>query len=90
MGGAPDRAEPHGGQAGEREEDDVAALCQGRPAENAVYVGNDMHRDIVGAREAGMKVVMFDSDQGTKSYLDRAPDFTITDLRDLLKILDLP
>jgi putative hydrolase of the HAD superfamily len=62
----------------------------GVPAENAVYVGNDMHRDIFGAREAGMKTVMFDSDQGTKSYLDCAPDFTITDLRDLLKILDLP
>ena len=62
----------------------------GVPAENAGYVGNDMHRDIFGAREAGMKTVMFDSDQGTKSYLDCAPDFTITDLRDLLKILDLP
>jgi putative hydrolase of the HAD superfamily len=62
----------------------------GVPAENAVYVGNDMHRDIFGAQEAGMKTVMFDSDQGTKCYLDCAPDFTITDLRDLLKILDLP
>jgi hypothetical protein len=37
-----------------------------------------------------MSPVMFDSDQGTKCYLDCAPDFTITDLRDLLKILDLP
>jgi len=27
----------------------------GVPAENAGYVGNDMHRDIFGAREAGMK-----------------------------------
>jgi|ERR1022692_796538 putative hydrolase of the HAD superfamily len=59
-------------------------------AGNALYVGNDMHRDIFGAREVGMKTVMFDSDQGTKVHLECVPDYTITDLRDLLKILDLP
>jgi putative hydrolase of the HAD superfamily len=59
-------------------------------AENTLYVGNDMHRDIFGAREAGLKTVMFDSDQGKKVHLDCVPDYTITDLRDLLKILDLP
>ena len=57
------------------------------PPKNAVYVGNDMHRDIFGAREAGLTTVMFDSDQGTKSYLDCVPDHTITDFRDLLPIL---
>src|ERR1700728_1303010 len=56
-------------------------------AENALYVGNDMYRDIFGAREAGLKSVMFDSDQGSKTYLDCVPDYTITDLRDLLSIL---
>jgi putative hydrolase of the HAD superfamily len=58
-------------------------------AENALYVGNDMHRDIFGAREAGLKSVMFDSDQGNKAYLDCVPDYTITDLRDLLNILGI-
>jgi putative hydrolase of the HAD superfamily len=58
-------------------------------AENALYVGNDMHRDIFGAREAGLQTVMFDSDQGTKVYLDCVPDYTITDFRELLKILGL-
>ena len=58
-------------------------------AQNALYVGNDMYRDIFGAREAGMKTVMVDSDQGTKAYLDCVPDYTITDLRDLLRILGL-
>jgi hypothetical protein len=33
---------------------------------------------------------MFDSDQGTKVYLDCVPDYPITDFRDLLKILDQP
>ena len=49
-----------------------------------------MHRDIYGARQAGMKTVMFDSEQGTKTYPDCAPDYTITDLLDLLNVLDLP
>ena len=59
-------------------------------AENALYVGNDMYRDIYGAQEAGLTTVMFDSDQGTKIYQDCAPDYTITDFRDLLEILGLP
>jgi putative hydrolase of the HAD superfamily len=53
----------------------------------AVYVGNDMHRDIFGAREAGLTTVMVDSDQGKKAYRDCVPDYTITDLRELLTIL---
>jgi putative hydrolase of the HAD superfamily len=59
-------------------------------AENALYVGNDMYRDIYGAREAGLTTVMFDSGQGEKTYQDCTPDYTITDFRDLLKILSLP
>ena len=59
------------------------------PAENTLYVGNDMHRDVFGAREAGMRTVMYDSDQGTKVYLDCVPDFTITHYRELLDLLDL-
>ena len=58
-------------------------------AENTLYVGNDMYRDIYGAREAGLTTVMFDSDQGEKTYPDCAPDYTITDFRDLPNILGL-
>jgi putative hydrolase of the HAD superfamily len=61
----------------------------GVAAEHALYVGNDMHRDIFGAREAGMTTVMFESGQGTSAYLDCVPDYRITDIRDLLKILGL-
>jgi putative hydrolase of the HAD superfamily len=61
----------------------------GVAAENALYIGNDMHRDIFGAREAGMPTVMFESGQGTSAYLDCVPDYRITDFRDLLKILGL-
>jgi putative hydrolase of the HAD superfamily len=59
-------------------------------AEETLYVGNDMYRDIYGAREAGLTTVMFDSDQGTKAYQDCMPDYTITDFRDLLQILGMP
>ena len=52
-------------------------------------LGNDMHRDVYGAREVGMWTVMFDSDQGTKEHLDCVPDYTISDHRELLKILDV-
>ena len=80
----------HGYRKPDRRLFQVALDGMGVAAENALYVGNDMHRDIFGARAVGMTTVMFDSDQGTKIHLDCVPDYTITDFRDLLKILDLP
>ncbi len=62
----------------------------GVAAGNTLYVGNDMYRDIYGAREAGLTTVLFDSDQGTKTYRDCVADYTITGFRDLLQILGLP
>ena len=62
----------------------------GVAAGNALYVGNDMYRDIHGARAAGLTTVMFNSNQGTKAYRDCGPDYTITDFRELLQILGLP
>lgn len=59
----------------------------GVPAESALYVGNDMYRDIYGAGAVGMRTVMFDSDQGAKHYQDCTPDYRITDFRQLLHIL---
>jgi putative hydrolase of the HAD superfamily len=55
--------------------------------QHAMYVGNDMHRDIFGAQEAGLTTVMVDSDQDKKAYQDCVPDYTINDLRELLTIL---
>ena len=57
--------------------------------QQAVYVGNDMFRDVFGAREVGMRTVMFDSDQGTKHHEGCSPDFRITDFRELLSLLGL-
>ena len=68
----------------------LAIDALGAPAENILYVGNDMHRDIYGARQAGMQTLMFDSDQGTKEYDDSMPDHRIADYRDLLSLLGIP
>ena len=78
----------HGFRKPDRRLFQLALDALGVPAENTLYIGNDMHRDIFGAREAGMWTMMFDSDQGTKHYLDCVPDFTIHDYRQLLPILD--
>jgi putative hydrolase of the HAD superfamily len=80
----------HGFRKPDRRLFQLALDGMGVAAENALYVGNDMHRDVFGAREAGMTTVMFESDQGTNAHLDCVPDHRITDFRDLLKILGLP
>ncbi len=79
----------HGFRKPDRRLFEVALQQLGVDAAHTIYVGNDMHRDIYGAREAGLRTVLFDSDQGAKSYQDTVPDFTITDHRELLKIIDL-
>jgi putative hydrolase of the HAD superfamily len=80
----------HGFRKPDRRLFQLALDGMGVAAEHALYVGNDMHRDIFGAREAGMTTVMFQSGQGTTAYLDCVPDYSITDFRDLLRILGLP
>ena len=78
----------HGFRKPDRRLFQLALDGMGVAAENTLYVGNDIYRDIFGAREAGMWTVMFDSDQGTKVHQDCVPDHTITDIRQLLDILD--
>ena len=48
-----------------------------------------MFRDIYGARQIGMRTIMFDSDQGTKEYEDCTPDYLVTDHRQLLGIIGI-
>jgi putative hydrolase of the HAD superfamily len=66
----------------------MAAEGMGSAPEHTLFVGNDMFRDIYGAREAGMRTVMFNSNQGAKYHEGCSPDFTISDHRDLLGLLD--
>ena len=77
----------HGYRKPDRRLFQLAIDAMGVPAQETLYVGNDMHRDIHGAQAAGMQTMLFDSDQGTKKYRDCAPDHRITDYRDLLTLL---
>ena len=77
----------HGYRKPDRRLFQVALDGMGVAAEHALYVGNDLHRDIYGAQAAGMTTVMVESDQGADVHLDCEPDHTITEFRDLLTIL---
>jgi len=54
------------------------------PAE-VIYVGNDMYRDIYGASRLGIKTLFVDSNQGTKSHENVAPDYIAPRFEDVLK-----
>ena len=67
-----------------------ALQCVGTNSENAVFVGDNLNADIVGAQRVGMKGVWRDTGHHT-SRLSREfihPDATIESLDQLLTILD--
>lgn len=51
----------------------------------AIWVGNDMFRDIYGARLLGIRSIFIDSNQGAKSYKDVAADYRVQRFEDVLK-----
>ena len=77
----------HGFRKPDRRLFQLALDGMGVAAEHALYVGNDMHRDVYGAREAGLSTVMFASGQGTQTYRDTRPDHVVHDHRALLALL---
>lgn len=50
-----------------------------------IWVGNDMYRDIYGARLVGIRNIFVDSNQGAKSYKDVMPDYRVQRFEDVLK-----
>lgn len=54
----------------------------------AVYIGNDMYRDIRGAAAVGMKTVFFRSNQGDHSFHGAEPDYIIYDFNELPRALN--
>ena len=54
-----------------------------KPSE-AIYVGNDMYRDVFGAQKAGMKAVFFLSNQGEHHFPNTKPDYVIYKFPQLL------
>ena len=51
--------------------------------EHALFVGNDMFRDVYGANQVGLKTVFFSSNQGQKQADGVAPDYIIHDFAEL-------
>lgn len=75
----------------------AAALAEhGIPPSEALYVGNDMRNDIAPAAEAGFRTVLYAGDQrslrlreGDPLVGNRTADRVVTNLRQVLAILDL-
>ncbi|MCX5873879.1 MAG: HAD family hydrolase [Deltaproteobacteria bacterium] len=53
------------------------------PPENVIFVGNDMYRDVYGAKQFGMKTVFFSSNQGRKTANGVEPDYIIYQFAEL-------
>lgn len=59
----------------------------GLDADEAVFVGNDMYRDVYGAQMAGIKAVFYRSNQGDQTHEGTKPDAVITDFADLPAVI---
>lgn len=56
--------------------------------EEVIYIGNDMYRDVYGAKKAGMKTVFFRSNQGDHEYHGADPDYIIYKFEELLRAVE--
>lgn len=56
--------------------------------EEAIYVGNDMFRDMFGARQLGIKTIFFQSNQGEQSYKNVSPDYIVRQFSEVLNGVD--
>ena len=52
-------------------------------ADEVIFIGNDLYRDVYGANLAGMKSVFFESNQGDHSFDKACPDYVIHTFEEL-------
>jgi len=55
------------------------------PPAQAIFIGNDCYRDIFGARQLGMKTILFRHDQDMPSPNETQPDYLIREFTELPK-----
>ncbi|WP_243357869.1 HAD family hydrolase [Fundidesulfovibrio terrae] len=55
----------------------------GLEAQDVLFVGNDMYRDVYGARQMGLKTIFFSSNQGRKASAGAEPDYIIYQFAEL-------
>ena len=58
------------------------------PAEEIVFIGNDMYRDIYGAKNAGLKCIFFQSNQGDHTHHGAEADYIIYHFRELVNAVN--
>jgi putative hydrolase of the HAD superfamily len=63
------------------------AALQVRP-EQAIFVGNDRYRDILGARQAGMKTILFCPNGATGGSPESEPDYLLYSYADLPRAVE--
>ena len=66
---------------------DTAAEKTAVAREEILFVGNDMYRDIYGAKKAGLKTVFFKSNQGEQRYCGAEPDYIIYEFPQLVEAI---
>ena len=57
-------------------------------ADEVIFIGNDMYRDIYGAQSAGIKTIFFKSNQGDQEYHGAEADYIIYNIRELPKAIE--
>jgi putative hydrolase of the HAD superfamily len=54
-------------------------------ADEVLFIGNDMYRDVFGAKQLGIKTVFFKSNQGQQEHTGTEPDYIIYNFPELLQ-----
>ncbi|MBR2904701.1 MAG: HAD family hydrolase [Lentisphaeria bacterium] len=67
---------------------EMAIEKMGLPPEEILFIGNDMYRDVYGAKNAGLKCVFFKSNQGDHSFHGVEPDYIIYHFRELVNAVN--
>lgn len=57
-------------------------------ADEVIFIGNDMYRDIYGAKNAGMKTVLYKSNQGDHHYNGVNADYIIYNFNELPRAIE--
>ncbi len=56
---------------------ELALSLMGLRPDEALFIGNDMYRDVLGAHKCGMKTIFFQSNQGERRSRGVEPDYII-------------
>lgn len=67
---------------------ETAVKKMGLAPEEILFVGNDMYRDVYGAKNANLKCVFFKSNQGDQQFHGAEADYIIYNFRELVNAIN--